>query len=134
MNETMFRALVAELDRGVPRVEGAVRMVQGKDGVGVTATQQGALRLGIALLREALKMEDEGPDELSTLVDVHGDTYIHRVRIVSALPDPNDRWRENPREHALNAGCGVMAIAFFFFAFFGIVSFAERIVEMFRGG
>lgn len=134
MDETRFRALVAELDGGVPRVDDAVRMVQVEDGVRVIATRQGALRLGIAILREALGMEDDGPDELSTLVDVHGDTSIERVRVVTALPDPDDRSHEAPRERRMNFGCGVMAIVLFFLAFCGVIYLGEMIVSWFRPG
>lgn len=137
MNEARFRALIAELDKGVPRATDAVRIVQRDDGLGVVATRQGALRLGIAILRAALEEAERGSDasdaadELAELIDDHG-TWIEDVRTVDALPTPDADDGGTPRERTINAGCGVMAIAAIFFAFFGFVKFAEATAAMLR--
>ena len=160
MNETKFRELVAELDNGVPRATGAVRIVHREESLGVVATRQGALRLGIAILRAALqepkrKNAKSVTDELADLSDDYGD-WIEDISIVHALPEPDvdddsvddgdddfsddldDDFagaaddNETPGERRLNAGCGVMLLAAAYFAFFGFVKFAEAVVETFR--
>lgn len=122
-NEARFRALVDELHAQVPPAEGAVRMLQGQDGVDVVATRQGALRLGIALLRAALEDRreteegegDEEPsealDELDSLIDSHSDTWIENVRIVDALPDPPAPHQPTLRDQAMTCGCTLAMVA-----------------------
>ncbi|HEX8693626.1 MAG TPA: hypothetical protein VF746_14480 [Longimicrobium sp.] len=107
MNEGRIRKLVRELDQLVPRADASVRMTEGPEGVEVTATSGGALRLGVIFLRAALVEEWESNPELGELVDAEGidATWIGRIEIVDELepveePEPV---RRSPRYGCLAA-------------------------------
>lgn len=87
MNEGRIRKLVRELDHLVPRENARVRMEQGPDAVEVTATREGALRLGVTFLRAAFAEGWDPHAELEELVEVEGAgaTWIDSIEIVDQL-------------------------------------------------
>jgi hypothetical protein len=92
MDEQKLRALVAELNALVPRVENQVRVLRGDEALDVMATRAGALRLGVAILRAAIEEHDpytkrtNAEAELQAVIDADGDTWIQSVFIERELP------------------------------------------------
>lgn len=125
MNEGRIRKLVRELDHLVPRADASVRMTQGPEGVGVTATPGGALRLGVIFLRAALVEEWQSNPELGELVDAEGidATWIERIEIVDEL-EPVEEPELEPSPRGPRYGCLaalLLAVAVFLVGVFTVV-------------
>ena len=110
MNEGRIRKLVRELDHLVPRENARVRLEQGPDAVEVTATREGALRLGVTFLRAALAKGWEPDAELEELIDAEGvdATWIDSIEIVDEL-EPVEEPGLEPEPLPRSRGFGCLA-------------------------
>lgn len=143
MDEQKLRALIAELNALVPRVENQVRVLQhGDEPLDLMATRAGALRLGVAILRAAIEEHDpytkrtNAEAELQALIDADGDTWIQSVFIERELParrpaeDERDGADSGRRSGPLAFfGCLLLAVGVAILCVIGISTAMEWLVE-----
>ena len=122
MDERRIRELVDELDARVPREGATVRLEPQEERHGeqrAVANRAGALRLGIALLRAALKAMDEDAAgrravarvETDGWLDPDSDVSVGAVELRDLLGRPATP-AHRAAERAGMAACAVLALAF----------------------